>query len=102
MPMRQLSVPLLWLALGYVGLVLILTWQLKRGHDLALVRASDHANHLVQTLDAQLSGGLRRVESSLYQIAQRLPAAALSPERKTSGRHHRLVAHRIWKILSGP
>ncbi|EYC51652.1 histidine kinase [Hylemonella gracilis str. Niagara R] len=84
MPMRQLSVPLLWLALGYAGLVLILAWQLKRGHDLALARASDHANHLVQTLDAQLSGGLRRVESSLHQIAQRLPQAALSQERKTS------------------
>ncbi|QBK05664.1 diguanylate cyclase [Hylemonella gracilis] len=84
MPMRQLRVPLFWLALGYAGLVLILAWQLKRGHDLALARASDHADHLVQTLDAQLSGGLRRVESSLHQIAQRLPRAALSREVRSS------------------
>lgn len=82
MPMRQLRVPLFWLASGYAGLVLILAWQLVRGHDLALERASDHADHLVQTLDAQLSGGLRRVESSLHQIAQRLPRAALTQDAR--------------------
>ncbi|MDZ4074754.1 MAG: diguanylate cyclase [Hylemonella sp.] len=65
------------LVLGFAGLVLILAWQLKVSYDTNLARASDHADNLVQTIDGQLSGALRRMDATLHQIAARTPASAL-------------------------
>ncbi|MGJ4749148.1 PDC sensor domain-containing protein, partial [Leptospira sp. SA-E8] len=83
MPTRQqIRAPFFWLALGYAGLVLVLAWQLKRGHDLALAGAGDHAENLVQILDGQLNSTLQRIETNLHQIANRVPRAALKREAR--------------------
>lgn len=65
------------LALGLMALVLMLGYQIKMSYEAALNRATDDADNLVQTLDGQIAATLRRIESSLTNIAGQLPEAAL-------------------------
>ena len=63
--------------LGFLGLGLVLVYLLRLGYVAALVRASDHADNLAQTMDGQLSSTLRRMDATLHQIAERMPHEAL-------------------------
>jgi len=78
------------LALGFAGLVLLLAYQLKDSYETSLARASDHAENLTQTIDGQLSSALRRMDATLHQIANRLPASSL--QAAAVARHEREVA----------
>ncbi len=62
---------------GFLGLVLLLAYQLKVSYETSLRRAADDADNLVQTIDGQLGAALRRIDASLHDIATRLPSAAL-------------------------
>lgn len=65
------------LVLGFLGLVLVLVYLLRLSYVSAVVRASDHADNLAQTMDGQMSATLRRMEATLNQIATRTPPEAL-------------------------
>ena len=71
------------LVLGFLGLGLVLVYLLRLNYVSTLARAADHADNLAQTLDGQISGTLRRLDATLNQVAQRLPAVALYPSAVT-------------------
>lgn len=66
-----------YLALMWLAIVLMLAWLLKQSHDTAIERAQDHAENLVQALQTQVTATMRRAQSDLRLIADKLPAAAL-------------------------
>lgn len=68
------------LALGVSLILLILGFLLKTSYDSVLDRAATNSDNLARSLDGQLSQTLRRMESNLHNIAQRIPAAALHQE----------------------
>lgn len=68
------------LAFGVCLILLILGFLLKTSYDSVLDRAATNSDNLARSLDGQLSQTLRRMESNLHNIAQRIPAAALHQE----------------------
>jgi diguanylate cyclase (GGDEF)-like protein len=65
-----------YLALMWLAIVLMLSWQLKQSHDTAIERSQDHAENLVQALQTQVTATMRRAQSDLRLISQNMPAAA--------------------------
>ncbi len=63
---------------GLLSLLLLLAYELKVSHDLALSRVNDNAQNLALTLQGQLESTFRRIESSMSNIAGQLPSGALS------------------------
>lgn len=62
---------------GLLSLLLLLAYELKVSHDLALSRVNDNAQNLALTLEGQLESTFRRIESSMSNIAGQLPSDAL-------------------------
>jgi diguanylate cyclase (GGDEF)-like protein len=65
------------LTAGVLLLLALVGWQLYQGRQSAIDRAAGDASNLVLALDGQLSAVLRRMDSNLHSIAERLPSAAL-------------------------